>query len=694
MLWLLSVLFAVTAGALRVGTEFVLFDIGVLLLATLGYATVGRLVASRHRSNPIGWLFLMTGLGFSIAGLTDAYAIRGLELAPGSLPLVPLAVWIQNWIFVPAMWSIPVVLLLFPTGEVPSRRWKPIMWMLIAGAVLAVMGLITKPGPAGGSVTIPNPTGIEGLGPVAGGAQIVGGVMVLGGAVASVIALVLRFRRARGQQRQQLRWLVYTSGSAIAIFVLSWLSEGILGEGTPVSDVMFTVFFLVLTIGIPVATGIAILRYRLYALDIVIRKTVVFGLLAAFVTAAYFLIVVGIPTILFGAERGGIGLFPFAAAAVLAIAFQPVRGWANRLANRLVYGRRATPYEVLSEFADRAAGTYSTDEVLPRMAELIRSGTGAVRAGVWLHVGGDLRREAVDPAGDDRWPRLIPSEDAELPAIPGADAAIPVRHRGEVLGALTVTMPASEPITPTHRELLNDVAAQAGLVLRNVRLIEELRASRQRLVAAQDEERRRLERNIHDGAQQQLVALTVKMRLIEAMASKDAAKAVELAAQAKSELQDSLENLRDLARGIYPPLLADQGLAAALEAQARKAAVDIAVHPDGIARYPQEIEAGAYFCVLEALQNVAKYAEASRVDVSLHQENGDLVFEVRDDGRGFDPARTPTGSGLTNMRDRLEALGGSVEITSRPGEGTAVRGRIPAVPPSVVPDASASAVGR
>jgi signal transduction histidine kinase len=174
-----------------------------------------------------------------------------------------------------------------------------------------------------------------------------------------------------------------------------------------------------------------------------------------------------------------------------------------------------------------------------------------------------------------------------------------------------------------------------------------------------------------------LVALSVKMRLVQAMAAKDPAKAAELAEQAKGELQEALDDLRDLARGIYPPLLADQGLAAALEAQARKAAVPVEVHPDGVGRYPQEVEAGAYFCVLEALQNVAKYAAASRVDVRLGTDNGELVFEVTDDGSGFDPERTPPGSGLTNMRDRLEALGGSVEVTSRPGGGTSVRGRIP-----------------
>jgi signal transduction histidine kinase len=217
------------------------------------------------------------------------------------------------------------------------------------------------------------------------------------------------------------------------------------------------------------------------------------------------------------------------------------------------------------------------------------------------------------------------------------------------------------------------------LILRNVRLIEELRASRQRIVTAQDEERRRLERNIHDGAQQQLVALAVKLRLVESLARKDPVKAEEMAAQAKAESQEALETLRDLARGIYPPLLADKGLTAALESQARKSAIPIEVDADGVGRYPQEAEAAAYFCVLEALQNVAKYAEASRAVVRLRREDGFLAFTVDDDGKGFDMETTPTGSGLQNMADRVEALGGRLAIDSSPGRGTTVTGRIPVV---------------
>jgi signal transduction histidine kinase len=198
-----------------------------------------------------------------------------------------------------------------------------------------------------------------------------------------------------------------------------------------------------------------------------------------------------------------------------------------------------------------------------------------------------------------------------------------------------------------------------------------------RLVAAQDGERRRIERNIHDGAQQELVAVGVKLGLARTLLPRDPAKTSELLTQLEAESREALENLRDLARGIYPPLLADAGLYAALEAQARKAPLPVTVEADGVVRYPQEVESAVYFSVLEALQNVTKYADASQALIRLSANQGELRFEVEDDGRGFDPMSTPKGSGLTNLTDRLEALGGSIDVRSAPGEGTALAGRIP-----------------
>jgi signal transduction histidine kinase len=225
--------------------------------------------------------------------------------------------------------------------------------------------------------------------------------------------------------------------------------------------------------------------------------------------------------------------------------------------------------------------------------------------------------------------------------------------------------------------LLRSLASQAGLVLRNVRLIEELRASRRRIVTTQDARARRLERNIHDGAQQQLVALNVKLGLLSTLALRDSNGASALATQLQSEATEALENLRDLARGVYPPLLADRGLEEALRAQARKAALPVEVDAAGLGRYPQEIESTVYFCALEALQNAAKYSGADVVRVRLREAEGELRLEVSDDGAGFDPLVRGSGTGLQGMEDRLAALGGSLEVRSAPGSGATVVGRVP-----------------
>ncbi|TMK76213.1 MAG: hypothetical protein E6G47_13895 [Actinobacteria bacterium] len=455
-----------------------------------------------------------------------------------------------------------------------------------------------------------------------------------------------------------MKWLAYVGGTAAAL-LFSGLVLGAVGFIQFSGVVSLALSLGALFIGIPVASAIAIMKYRLYDLDVVVKKTVVFGILAVLVSVLYVGIVVGIGSAVKGSERSPATVLTFMAAAILALLFQPIRRRANHLANRLVYGNRATPYEVLSDFSDKVGGSYSTEEVLPRMAAIIAAGTGARKAQVWLRVGTDLR-----PAAS--WP---PEDGTASPALP--------LSQGDLLGAITIAVPANDPLTPSKEKLIQDLAAQAGLVLRNVRLIEELRASRQRIVSTQDARAKALERNIHDGAQQQLVALMVKLRLAEGLAERDPDRVPALLQGLQSDAGDALENLRELARGIYPPLLADQGLPAALSAQARKSLLPVTVESDGIGRYSQQAEAAVYFCCLEAMQNVAKYAGASTVHIHLAVEEGWLIFSVMDDGQGYDSSTTPMGSGIQNMADRLSALGGSLNVRSVPGTGTNVAGRIP-----------------
>jgi signal transduction histidine kinase len=422
----------------------------------------------------------------------------------------------------------------------------------------------------------------------------------------------------------------------------------------------------------------------------VVSRALVFGLMAAFITALYVAIVVGVGWVVGTRGQTNLGL-SVVATAVVAVAFQPVRRRAQRFANRLVYGHRATPYEILSRFSENVAGTYATEEVLPRMGRVLAEGTGAAHAEVWLRVEDTLRLSASWPEGEGEGIAVLPFSGGEFPAIPSADRVVPIHDHDELLGALAVTKPPGEPFNPAEEELLSDLASQAGLVLRNVRLTaelqahvdeisrqaQELRASSQRIVAAQDAERRRLERNIHDGAQQHLVALAVRLRMAASAAAKDPEKAARMLEELRNQAAEGLETLGDLARGIYPPVLADQGLIAAIRAQTEKLPMRVDVEAGDLRRYSLETEAAVYFCCLEALQNVAKYAEASRTVVRLDEKDGVLTFTVADDGAGFDPTAGPKGSGLQNITDRVEALGGTLAIESEPGRGTRVTGRIP-----------------
>ncbi len=360
------------------------------------------------------------------------------------------------------------------------------------------------------------------------------------------------------------------------------------------------------------------------------------------------------------------------ATVVVALAFQPARERAQRLANRLVYGQRATPYEVLADLSRRMAGALSVDEVLPRMAEAAARGVGAARSRVRVYV----------PGGADRvvsWPQGTTSETFERTVL--------VLHQGAPAGELAVTRPPGERLTRAEEKLLSDLAAQAGPALENVRLnlqlqsrLEELQASRQRIVAAQDAERRRLERDLHDGAQQGLVALAVTARLARELVRTEPAEAESLLEEVSLQANEALGTLRDLARGIFPTALADRGLAAALEAHVAKVSPRPTFETDavlGTRRFTPELEAGVYFCILEALQNCSMYAPDAPARVELASDDGWLVFSVTDQGPGFDQATTAPGSGLQNIADRLAAMGGGLDVRSKPGAGTTVSGRLP-----------------
>jgi signal transduction histidine kinase len=629
-------------------------------VANLAVPVVGFVLASRRPANRVGWLFLAAGLGLGLGGFLTQYGLHTLVADPGSLPAGRALAWVASWTWMIPLAMLAFVFLLFPTGRLRSRRWRPAAWFVGGAFALIAVDLVVH---ATRFWSDPFSPASQAGSPLALAPLL---ILLPAALVVSVAAVVVRFARSAGEERLQLKWFAAAALVVVATFIASFFIN------SAVVDVLQNVAFLCLW----AAIGVAVLKYRLYEIDVVISKAVVYGSLAVFITAVYAGLVVGVGTLAGGRDSP---LLAALAAAVVAVAFQPARQWAGRLANRVVYGRRATPYQVLSDFARRIGGTYSSEDVLPQMAHIVAAGTGAGRVVVWLRVGGELRPGASSDGDLHAAPLAIdglPVDGQAMPTLPDADMSVPVVHQGELLGAISIRMPKGEPLRPAGEQLVADVASQAGLALANAGLVEDLRASRQRLVAAQDEARRRLERNIHDGAQQDLVALAIKLRLA-GMTVEDLAEAKQVLGELHTDAAGALENLRDLARGIYPPLLADLGLAAALSAQAGKSPVPVAVEADGIGRFGQDTEAAVYFCCLEALQNTSKYAHASTAHIALQAQNGALCFTVSDDGTGYDARHTPMGSGQRNMADRLAALGGRLEVRSAPSQGTTITGHLP-----------------
>jgi signal transduction histidine kinase len=366
----------------------------------------------------------------------------------------------------------------------------------------------------------------------------------------------------------------------------------------------------------------------------------------------------------------------------VAVAFEPVRNYLQRIANRLVYGDRATPYEVLSSFAERVGGAYDARELLARMARTVAQGVDAECAHIWLRRDDRFERASA-------WPEQ-PESPPAVDRVPG-DRVISVADQGETLGAISVIKRPGKQLTPVEDRLLNTLAAQAGPVLRNVRLIENLRTSRQRLVATQDEERRRLERNLHDGAQQSLVAVALMLRLTQSKLTPEGDAVTRTLDRVADELGLAIQELRDLARGIYPAILADRGLGAALSSLAERTPVPVQVNDRLEHRLLADIERALYFITAEVLASSA-HADAAQVAIDLDQSPNTVTLQISDDGvPSGDPSR---GLIMQGLLDRAAVVEGSLEVTDRPGVGLHLRCTValPGVPSSTSPGADQPAV--
>src|SRR5438270_331088 len=444
-----------------------------------------------------------------------------------------------------------------------------------------------------------------------------------------------------------------------------------------------------------------------------LAHTVSLAGLSGVVVAVYLLIVLGRGRVPTHRERSLLGL-SMAAAAVAALLYLPARDRLARFSNRLVYGEREAPDQVLRTFGTRLSRAVPLDELLLQVAESLRKTLALRSAEIWTGSEGRLERTVSVPDQKPVHLSLTPDEETVVtragvsgPAwlqiwlpqlLAGREDAVmrvaPITHSGKLLGLIVALRPpGGDAFRADDESVLAELARQVGLALHNVQLdsalqasldevrrqAEELRASRARIVAAADAARRQIERNLHDGAQQHLVALAVNVRLARQLAESDPEMAKEMLDQLGTDLQDAVQQLRDLAHGIYPPLLMDRGLVEALQAAAGRAALPTDVLAEDPGRFGPEVEAAVYFCCLEALQNAGKHAgEGATSTIRVWREEGALLFEVADSGAGFDPASRPhLGAGFTNMSDRVGAIGGSLKVQSAPGQGTKISGRIP-----------------
>lgn len=649
-----AVVLAWALGGAAVAVRRPLCRLGALLLAGTELGSLWLLALAGHRAGG-GWT------------TSDALVWAG-ALAAGTLPAVAFH-----------------LLVVLPSGRVarPGERW------LLGGgyaAGLAVGVVAAADGRLPGT-----------------GATV---ALWLVAVAAGLVPAHRRYLAATGTERQRLQWV--GCGAVLAL------------------EVVLIAFGLDLLIGWPAHPGAAALGAsvlvpaafaagaspRLVArADRLLLHTVSITGLTAVTTGTYVVVVLGLGRAPDDTDRAVLGL-SMGAAAVAALLHVPARDRIGTLANRIVYGERHAPDEVLRTFGSRLSRSIPMDELLLQLAESLKKTLTLSRAEVWTGTADLLERTVSVPFGD---PRKLVVGEAERPVVARSGvtgqawAAVwlpellegrsavqlriaPAVHSGELLGLLVVERPADDDaFTVDDDTMLTELARQVGLALHNVQLDsalqatlaevrranEDLRASRARIVAAGDAERRKIERNLHDGAQQHLVALAVNLRLMKDVVGEDPATAVEMLEQLAADVKETIAELRSLAHGIFPPLLVDAGLPDALRAAASRSPLDVDVAVSTSGRYDPEVEAAVYFCCLEALQNAAKHAPGSQVTVEVVEDGGTLRFLVRDDGPGLDAAALGTGHGFVNMSDRLGAIGGTVQWDSEPGAGTRISGSVP-----------------
>jgi len=679
--WLLVGIYVILAGAgltLQglVHTSFTQTGLPVLifLVSLVGiWIVTGALIISRHPQHPVGWL-LCAGLFFSALDMFSAgYAAYDTYVFSNSLPGVDLAlIWLKLDNLAPyGLVAFTLIVLLFPDGRLLSPGWRKVAWTTVGTLLLFLPLQAIEPGPADPTF-LPartNPLGVSTslwvlLKPLMWTMFF---ILVLSYG-AAFISLIIRLRNSNRDVRQQIKWLTFPAGLFGIFFLL--FAIAIVVKASEVLQGLVLALGQVAVTGMVIAIAFAIFKYRLYDIDIIINRTLVYGALTAIIVAVYVLVVGTLGTFM---QAQGNLLIALLATGLIAILFQPLREWLQRRVNRLIYGERDDPIEALSRLGKQMEVALPPEQVLPALVETIAQSLKLPFVGI------SVKGKLVTVFG----------KQTESPVT------FPLTFQGETIGELLASPRSQdESFAPVEMRLLRNLARQAGAAVRNAQLTADLQRSRQTLVTAREEERHRLRRDLHDGIGPAMAGLTLKLDAARDLVStgsvsgkrEELEEAVKLLGELKTQTQETVQNIRHIVHTLRPPSLDVLGLVPALQAHFGQVAtprtlnIQMATTPSssGFPRLSAAVEVAAYRIVLEAVTNVIHHARAESCEVSLMLENGNLIMEIKDNGLGLPKARAH-GIGLDSMRERAEELGGRFELFSS-SKGTQVRAEIPIDP--------------
>jgi two-component system, NarL family, sensor kinase len=648
----LPVILLVEAGAGEHGykTVEIVWNYSALLM----FLAVGLTLALNVPRNPIGWILVVLAAAMTFDGSVGAYAGYSIN-HDAHLPGARVAAaWAHSW--VPVWFALlGAILFLLPDGRLPSRRWRPVAFAGIAATALALSG-----GLLGNEQRIEALEEIEPFGVLPPSiTEVMFAVGMTGMAVVLVLivlAMVIRYRHATREVRAQLKWIAYAA-VLFPVALVVWVIESAVTEYSPA--VVTNVVAGLAVAGFCGAIAISVLRYRLYDIDVVINRTLVYGTLTVIVVAGYVGLVGGLDALL--GSRGWAGVI---AAGTVAVGVQPLRERLQRGADRWLYGYRSDPYQALHLLGDRLQAALAPDQVLQTIVGSVAEALRVPYVAVTFTRDG----EAETAAAHGTLGRATPERR-------------PLLYRDVVVAELVVGVPAGRELTAADHRLLDDLAVQAGVAVHAVRLTADLQHSRERLVTAREEERRRVRRDLHDGLGPTLAAAVLDLDSSRRAVVDDPVRAEQLLVDLRGQMQDAIADVRRLVYELRPPALDQLGLVGALRAHAAricdpngglKVGVDA---PEALPVLPAAVEVAAYRIAMEAINNVQRHAQAKRCTVQLDLHDC-LELEIADDGKGL-AATTESGVGMQSMRERARELGGTLTIDDREGGGTRVMARIP-----------------